>query len=60
VAASVIWLPKELFFVVVTIKPASANSEKDRMIRATRTSINVKPFIFLTNPTIHLRKKIDL
>jgi hypothetical protein len=41
------WFPKELFFVVVTIRPASAKSEKDRMIRATRTSINVNPFIFL-------------
>jgi aminopeptidase C len=47
VAASVIWLPKELFLVVVTIKPASASSEKDRIIRATKTSMRVKPFDFV-------------
>jgi hypothetical protein len=40
-------LPKELFFVVVTIRPASASSEKDRMIRATKTSTRVKPFDFV-------------
>jgi hypothetical protein len=37
------WLPKALFLVVVTIKPARANKEKERMTRATNTSINVKP-----------------
>ena len=43
VAASVMLLPKELFFVVVTIKPARANKEKERMTRATNTSINENP-----------------
>jgi hypothetical protein len=33
-----------LFFVVVTIKPARANRENERMMRATITSINENPF----------------
>jgi hypothetical protein len=37
------WLPKELFFVVVTIRPARANKEKERMTMATNTSSNVNP-----------------
>jgi hypothetical protein len=41
------WLPKELFFVVVTIRPARANKEKERMTRATSTSINVNPLDLL-------------
>jgi hypothetical protein len=44
VAASVIVVPYALFFVVVTIKPARANKEKERMIMATNTSSNVNPF----------------
>ena len=43
VAASVMWPPKELFFVVVTMRPARANKEKERMTMATNTSINVNP-----------------
>jgi hypothetical protein len=39
--------PKELFFVVVTIKPARANNETDRIISDTRISINVKPSDFV-------------
>jgi hypothetical protein len=37
------WPPKELFFVVVTMRPARANKEKERMTMATNTSINVNP-----------------
>jgi hypothetical protein len=37
------WLPKALFFVVVTMRPARANKEKERMTRAINTSINVNP-----------------
>jgi hypothetical protein len=44
VTASVKWPPKELFLVVVTIKPAKANSETDRITKAISTSINEKPF----------------
>jgi len=40
------WLPKELFFVVETIRPARPNKEKERMTRATNTSINVNPLGF--------------
>jgi hypothetical protein len=43
VAASVMWPPTELFLVVVTINPASANKAKERMKRAINVSIRVKP-----------------
>jgi hypothetical protein len=44
VTPSVKWPPKELFLVVVTIKPAKANSETDRITNAISTSINENPF----------------
>jgi hypothetical protein len=47
VAASVKCPPPELFIVVVAINPARARSDTDRMTKATRISINVKPFDFL-------------
>jgi hypothetical protein len=47
VAASVIWPPKELFFVDWTIKPAKAKKVTDKMTKAIRISINEKPFDFM-------------
>jgi len=47
VTASVKWPPKELFLVVVTIKPAKANNEIDKITKAISTSINEKPFDLL-------------
>jgi len=41
------WPPNALFFVVVTMRPARANKEKERMTRATNTSINVNPLDFI-------------
>jgi hypothetical protein len=46
VAASVKWLPQELFLVDWTISPARANNEIDRITKATSTSIKEKPFDF--------------
>jgi hypothetical protein len=46
VAASVIWFPNELFFVVVTINPAKANNEIAKITKAISTSIKEKPFDF--------------
>jgi hypothetical protein len=43
VAASVKWPPIELFLVVVTIKPAKANKDMDKMTKDIKTSINVNP-----------------
>jgi hypothetical protein len=40
------WPPKEVFWVVVAIKAAKASKETDRIIMATRISINVKPSDF--------------
>jgi hypothetical protein len=54
------WLPKELFFVVVTIRLARANSEMDKMMSATRISIKLKPFDCLKEFNTHLPMEIVL
>ena len=46
VEASVTWDPNELFLVVVTIKPASANRAIASMTRAIKVSMSVKPSNF--------------
>ncbi len=45
--ASVRWPPKELVLVVVTIKPAKANNETDKMTKAISTSMSENPFDFI-------------
>jgi hypothetical protein len=47
VAASVTWLPNELFLVVIAIKLARASNETDKIIKEIRISIKVKPFDFI-------------
>jgi len=47
VTASVRWPPKELLLVVVTIKPAKANNETDKITNAISTSISENPLDFL-------------
>jgi hypothetical protein len=54
------WLPKELFWVVVTIRPARANSEMDRIMRAIRISIKLKPLDCLRDFNMHLPMKTAL
>jgi hypothetical protein len=44
VAASVKWLPNELFLVDVTIKPARPNRAMDNITNAINTSIKENPF----------------
>jgi hypothetical protein len=49
VAASVMLLPKELFLVVATIRPARANRAIDKMNKAIRASMSENPFALLND-----------
>ena len=60
VAASVTFPPNALFLVVVTMRPASANKETDRMTRVISTSNNVKPFDWVDGFKVSLQNDLPL